>query len=225
VFENPELKRDIFREFDRICQEHTIFATNTSSISLDEISSATSRADRCVGMHWWNPPYLMPLVEVVRGEKSSDKSIQVAKALALTAGKTPVVCRNSPGLLGVRIQAALVTETVRVLQEGLATPEEIDTAVRLTLGLRLPVIGPLRIVDLGGSDVFNEAYDYLARNLGTRFEPPQILRAMVSEGRLGVKTGQGFYRYNRKQAKSITKARDEWVAWRLKDATSGPDKT
>lgn len=212
VFENPKLKRNIFAELDRACNDETILASNTSSIDLDDIASETNRPENCVGMHWWNPPHLMPLVEIVKGNKTSSRAIRLAKRVALTAGKTPVVCKNSPGLLGVRIQAALLLESWRVLEEGLASPEEIDTAVRLTLGLRLPTMGPLRIADLGGVDIFANAYEYLYHKLGKRFEPPQVLRNMVARNMLGVKTGKGFYSYNQRQIGKIVSERDNWTA-------------
>ena len=216
VFENPKLKKKIFAELDRTCNKETILASNTSSIDMDDIASETSRPENCVGMHWWNPPHLMPLVEVVRGKKTSARAIQLAKQVALRAGKTPVVCKNSPGLLGVRIQAALLLESLRVLEEGLASPEEIDTAVKLTLGLRLPTMGPLRIADLGGIDIFANAYEYLYHKLGRRFEPPRILRNMVARNMLGVKTRKGFYSYNQRQIAKIVNERDNWTAKQLR---------
>jgi 3-hydroxybutyryl-CoA dehydrogenase len=212
VFENPDIKRRVFREADDICKRAAIFATNTSSISLKEIASATKRAPKCIGMHWWNPPHLMPLVEIVKGDKTSPGTIKIAKKLCASVGKSSIVCRDSPGLLGVRMQAALVVEALRILEEGLASPEEIDEAARLTLGLRLPVIGPLRLVDLGGLDVFLGAYNYLGRKLGSRFSPPEILGELVEKGNLGVKARKGFYEYSQNEIRAISSRRDEWAA-------------
>jgi 3-hydroxybutyryl-CoA dehydrogenase len=212
VFEDPEIKKRVLGEADDICKGAAIFATNTSSIALKEIASATNRAPRCVGMHWWNPAHLMPLVEIVKGDKTSPRTIKTVKELCISAGKSPIVCRDSPGLLGVRMQAALVVEALRILEEGLASPEEIDEAARLTLGLRLPVIGPLRLVDLGGLDVFLGAYNYLGRKLGSRFAPPEILRELVKKGKLGVKTQKGFYEYSQEEIRAISARRDKWAA-------------
>lgn len=212
VFENPAIKKRLFREADNICKKEVILATNTSSIALNEIASATSRPSRCVGMHWWNPAHLMPLVEIVKGSKTSSNTVEVARKLCKSVGKTPVVCKDSPGLLGVRMQAALVVEALRILEEGLASPSEIDEAARLTLGLRLPVFGPLRLVDLGGLDVFLGAYNYLGRKLGSRFVPPKILGELVSKKNFGVKSKKGFYTYSDREIKIITARRDGWAA-------------
>ncbi|MHB8566209.1 MAG: 3-hydroxyacyl-CoA dehydrogenase family protein [Nitrososphaerales archaeon] len=222
VYEDLKIKRKIFRELDLVCQKHTILASNTSSISLDEIASATGRSDRCVGMHWWNPAHLMPLVEVVKGKRTSSSTVNLTKKVAIKAGKKPVVCKDSPGLLGVRMQAALVIESIRILEEGLATPEEIDMAVMLTLGLRLPNFGPLRLVDLGGLDVFEDAYEYLGEKLGDRLKPPKKLKKLAASGNLGIKSGNGFYSYGRGSTKALINKRDEWVARIIKDLRRKP---
>jgi 3-hydroxybutyryl-CoA dehydrogenase len=212
VFEDPKIKRRVFEEADGICNKRTILATNTSSIALKEIASATNRVSRCVGMHWWNPAHLMPLVEIVKGSKTSAATVEIAAELCKSVGKTPIVCKDSPGLLGVRMQAALVVEALRILEEGLASPEEIDEAARLTLGLRLPVFGPIRLVDLGGLDVFVDAYNYLGRKLGDRFTPPRILSELVKRKNLGVKTKKGFYDYSDQEIRAISVRRDKWAA-------------
>ena len=149
VTENMDVKKHIFKELDELCPEHMILATNTSSFSITEIASATDRQDKVVGTHWWNPPYLMPLVEIVKGERTSTETINVTKDFITRLGKVPVICKDSPGFLGVRLQAALVIEAISMLEEGLASAEDIDTAVKMTLGFRAPILGPLETVDLG----------------------------------------------------------------------------
>lgn len=219
VKEDPELKKELLSEIGAICPSHTIFATNTSSISLAELAPVTKRGDRFVGMHWWNPPDLMPLVEVLKGTESSDETVQLTVELTRRLGKVPVICKDNPGGLGVRIQAAVILESTRILDEGLASAEDIDTAVKLTLGLRLPVIGPLRIVDLGGMDTFFYAYDHLYKKLGERFKPPNILRRNAEEGKLGLKTNEGFYFYTPEKAEALAKERNRWLMRRAKEIT------
>jgi 3-hydroxybutyryl-CoA dehydrogenase len=216
VTEDLNLKKNLFKELDALCPKHTILATNTSSFSITEIASATTRQDKVVGTHWWNPPYLMPLVEIVKGKRTSDETVSTTKDFIAKLGKVPVICKDSPGFLGVRLQAALVIEAVSMLEEGLATAEDIDTAVKMTLGLRLPILGPLETVDLGGMDTFLYAYDYLYKTLGEKFKPPNLLKRKVELGELGIKTGKGFYDYKGKDIKSIIKRRDEWLIEQLK---------
>jgi len=214
--ENMTIKKEVFKELDGICPEHTIFASNTSSFSIAEIASVTNRQDRVVGTHWWNPPHIMPLVEIVKGRYTSDETVAITKELIRKLGKVPVVCKDSPGFLGVRLQAALVIEAISMLEEGLASAEDIDMTVKMTLGFRVPILGPLEIVDLGGMDTFLYAYDYLYKTLGEKFKPPNLLRRKVELGDLGIKTGKGFYDYKDKSVESIIRRRDEWLIGQLK---------
>lgn len=215
--EKPKVKKELFRQIDRRCPRDAIIATNTSSISLAEITPAVRFPTRCVGMHWWNPPHLMPLVEVIKGKRTSESTVQSTVAIARRLGKFPVVCKDSPGFLGVRLQQSLVLESVRMLEEGLASAEDIDTAARLTLGLRLPISGPLRIVDLGGMDVFLAANEYLNSNLSERFRPPRLMKNLVEKGQLGVKSGRGFYAYSPNGAAAIQEERDKWLMRKIKE--------
>ncbi|MEM3550482.1 MAG: 3-hydroxyacyl-CoA dehydrogenase family protein [Candidatus Bathyarchaeia archaeon] len=216
VTEDMNVKKDLFKRLDEYCPKHAILASNTSSFSITEIASATLRQDRVVGTHWWNPPYLMPLVEIVRGRRTSDETVGIARNFMISLGKVPVVCKDSPGFLGVRLQAALVIEAITMLEEGLATAEDIDTAVKMTLGLRLPILGPLEIVDLGGMDTFFYAYTYLYNTLGDRFKPPGLLRRKAESRELGIKTGKGFYDYTGRSVEAIVRRRDEWLIEQLK---------
>jgi len=216
VVENIELKKNIFKGLDTICPKHTIFATNTSSFSITDIASATNRQDKVVGMHWWNPPYLMPLVEIIKGEQTSSETINMIKELITRLGKVPVLCKDSPGFLGVRLQAALVIEAISILEERVASVEDVDMAVKMSLGFRVPILGPLETVDLGGMDTFFYAYNYLHKMLGERFRPPELLRHKMDKGDLGIKTGRGFYDYEGKSVESIKRQRDEWIITQLK---------
>lgn len=170
-------------------------------------------------MHWWNPPYLMPLVEIIKGAKTSDSTVNLTRSFTYRLRKVPVVCKDSPGFIGVRLQAALVIEAISILEQGLASAEDIDTTVKMSLGFRLPVIGPLETVDMGGMDTFLYAYDYLRNKLGEKFRPPDLLRQNVKEGRLGLKTGKGFYEYTTESAEALIKRRDEWILRQLKELT------
>ena len=217
VKEDVDLKKQVFKELDEQCPKHTILATNTSSFSITELASATKREDKVVGMHWWNPPYLMPLVEIIEGAKTSEDTVDLTRSFTYRLGKVPVICKDSPGFIGVRLQAALVIEAISILEQGLASAKDIDTTVKMSLGFRVPVIGPLETVDAGGMDTFLYAYDYLHSKLGEKFRPPDILRQNVKEGRLGLKTGKGFYEYTTESAEALIKRRDEWILKRLKE--------
>lgn len=215
IGENMDAKKNIFKELDNLCPQETILATNTSSFSITSIASVTNRPDKVVGTHWWNPPSLMPLVEVIKGKQTSPEVSVATKEFITSLGKVPVICKDSPGFIGVRLQAALVIEAISMLEEGLATAEDIDKAVKMTLGLRLPILGPLETVDLGGMDTFLHAYDYLYNTLGERFKPPNLLRSKVQMGELGIKTGKGIYDYSGKSIESIIRRRDEWLIEQL----------
>jgi len=217
ITEEIASKKRLFRDLDKLCPEDVILASNTSTFRIAEIASATDKRSRVVGTHWWNPPYLMPLVEVTKGAETSEAIVDRTRQFLLKIGKVPVVCKDHPGLIGVRLHAALNTEAVRILEEGLATAEDIDTTVRMCLGLRWGILGPLETLDLGGLDVFHDAYQNLYRELGDRFGPPELFKQKVERGELGVKTGRGFYQYTPESVESLIRRRDEFLVKRLKE--------
>ena len=188
-----DLKRDLFAQADLYCGEHTILATNTSSISITMLAGNVERRDRFIGLHFFNPPHLMKLIEIVRGERTSDATVEEVWQVAQKMGKHPILVRDSPGFATSRLGVAIGLEAIRMLEEGVATAEDIDRAMEL--GYNHPM-GPLRLTDLVGLDVRLGIAEYLASTLGPRFEPPQLLREMVAAGKLGQKTGEGFYRWN-----------------------------
>ena len=192
VPEQLEMKIELFAQADLFCPEHTILATNTSSISISQLASNVERRDRFIGMHFFNPPHLMKLIEIVRGERTSDSTVGEVQAVAEKMGKTPILVRDSPGFATSRLGVAIGLEAIRMLEEGVASAEDIDRAMEL--GYNHPM-GPLRLTDLVGLDVRLGIAEYLATNLGPRFEPPQLLRDLVSQGKLGRKSGEGFYRW------------------------------
>jgi 3-hydroxybutyryl-CoA dehydrogenase len=193
VPENLELKSDLFGQADLFCAEETILASNTSSISISKLAGNVERRDRFVGLHFFNPPHLMKLIEIVRGERTSDETIAEVRVVVEKMGKEPIVVRDSPGFASSRLGVAIGLEAMRMLEEGVATAADIDRAMEL--GYNHPM-GPLRLTDLVGLDVRLGIAEYLASTLGPRFEPPKILRDMVADGKLGRKTGQGFYKWD-----------------------------
>ncbi|MEJ2665705.1 MAG: 3-hydroxyacyl-CoA dehydrogenase family protein [Deinococcales bacterium] len=190
--EQLELKRRLFAEVDRLAPAGAILASNTSELSLTAIAAATGRPDRVIGMHWFNPPERMALVEIVRALQTSDATLEATRALAQRCGKTTVTVADRQGFVTTRAVAALLLEGVRMLEEGVAGAEDIDTAVKL--GLNHPM-GPLELSDYIGLDTMLLIAESLAEALGERFRPPQTLRKLVEAGRLGRKSGRGFYDY------------------------------
>ncbi|PYQ61012.1 MAG: 3-hydroxybutyryl-CoA dehydrogenase [Acidobacteria bacterium] len=192
VPEDPDLKKNLFSQADLFCGEETILATNTSSISITKLASAVERRDRFVGLHFFNPPHAMKLIEIVRGERTSDHTIEQAREVAERMGKQPIVVRDIPGFATSRLGIAIGLEAMRMLEDGVASAEDIDRAMEL--GYNHPM-GPLRLSDIVGLDVRLGIAEYLASTLGPRFEPPELLRRMVREGKLGRKSGRGFYEW------------------------------
>jgi 3-hydroxybutyryl-CoA dehydrogenase len=193
VPEIVDLKRDLFSQADLYCGEDTIFASNTSSLSISVLAQSVERRELFVGMHFFNPPHLMKLVEIVRGERTSEDTVAAVTEVAKRMGKEPIVVTDSPGFASSRLGVAIGLEAIRMLEEGVASAEDIDRA--MVLGYNHPM-GPLRLTDLVGLDVRLKIAEYLAAELGPRFQPPALLKKLVDEGKLGQKTGQGFYQWN-----------------------------
>jgi 3-hydroxybutyryl-CoA dehydrogenase len=193
VLEELDLKREVFAELDRIARPDAVLATNTSALSVSEIAEATTRPERVVGMHFFNPAPVLPLVEIVRASRSSDEAVDAAYTWAERAGKQPVRCNDTPGFIVNRILIPLLNDCVRVLDEAEVRPDEMDKA--MTNGAGWPM-GPCALIDLIGVDVHVHASDALHGKLGEpRMAPPERLVQMQQEGKLGRKSGEGFYRY------------------------------
>jgi len=193
--ENPDLKFKIFKEMDEKAREGVILATNTSSISITKIAGSTSRPDKVIGMHFMNPVPLMKLVEVIRGLATSDETTQTTVDICKVMGKEPVEANDSPGFISNRILCPMINEAIFALQEGIGTPEAIDSVMKL--GMNHPM-GPLTLCDLIGLDVVLNVMEILQRDLGDdKYRPAYLLRKMVDAGYLGRKSGRGFYNYNK----------------------------
>lgn len=194
VVEKMDVKKDVFARLDRIARPETIFATNTSSLSITELAEATQRQDRFAGMHFFNPAPVMKLVEVVRGLKTSDVTVEALMTLARELGKEPIeVKKDSPGFIVNRVMIPQFIEAIRLVEEGVATPEDVDKAVRL--GLNYPM-GPFELQDFAGVDIGLYVMDYFYQEFrDDRFAAPLSLRRLVRAGRLGKKTGAGWYDY------------------------------
>lgn len=193
VFEDRGVKIDALRRAEAVLDAHSVLATNTSSISIDDLASALERPDRFLGLHFFNPVPASALVEIVVGSRTDPELEQDARRWVAALEKTPIVVRDSPGFASSRLGLALALEAIRMVEDGVASPNDIDTAMEL--GYRHPV-GPLRTTDIVGLDVRLGIAEELHATLGDRFAPPELLRRMVADGRLGRKSGHGFYEWS-----------------------------
>lgn len=198
--EHLDLKQDLLRQLEELSDQSFIFASNTSSLSITEIAKVSERPANVVGMHFFNPVHLMRLVEIVVGKATSDDTVETVREVSRRLRKEPIVVSDVPGFASSRLGVALGLEAMRMVEQGVASARDIDTAMEL--GYNHPM-GPLKLTDHVGLDIRLNIAEYLYRELGSEtFRPPEILRRMVAEGKLGKKTGQGFYDWNEEKVRS-----------------------
>jgi 3-hydroxybutyryl-CoA dehydrogenase len=197
VFEELELKQRTFAELDHLCPPETILCSNTSVISITDIAARSQHRERIVGTHFWNPPYLIPLVEVVRAEGSADWCIHATYELLARVGKHPVhVHKDVPGFVGNRLQHALWREAFAIIDEGICDPATVDEVIRNGFGLRLPILGPVETADMVGLDLTLAIHNYILKHINANSTPSTTLQAKVAAGELGFKTGSGFQQWS-----------------------------
>jgi 3-hydroxybutyryl-CoA dehydrogenase len=217
VPEIMDLKKEIFKKLDRFAPPHAILASNTSGLSITEMGSVTRRPEKTIIVHGINPPTIIPVVEIVRGNKTADETADLCYRLLLKLGKNPVrVLKEVPGFLFNRLQLALYREALYCLETGVATAEDIDRVVKAGYGFRLANLGPLETSDFGGLDTFYRLAQHLFPDLSDAKSAPPVLERFVKEGNLGVKTGKGFYSYPPAVAKRKIRERDRRLIQQLK---------
>ncbi len=215
VFEDLAVKQRVFRQCETLCPGHTVLASNTSGLSVNEIARAAQAPERVIVAHFWNPPHLMTLVEVVPGRQTAPATVQLTCDVLRRCHKRPIVLRRDvPGQIGNRLQYALLREALYIVEQGIASAEDVDAVVELTIGRRLAVTGPLKSADLGGLDVFEAICRYLFRDLDNATEPSDILTEPVSRGDYGAKTGKGIYDWPPERLSQTLAAREaELIRW------------
>lgn len=209
IAEDLEIKKAFFAEISEIADPQAVIATNTSGLSINAMAEVTKLPERFIGMHWFNPPHMVLLVEIIRGDATNDTSAQAIHDLCVSIGRKPVIVnKDLPGFAANRIQIAMLREALDLVQRGVVTPEGIDDIMKYGLGFRLACAGPLQIADLGGLDVWYHVCDYLCKDICSSREAPSLLREHAEKGELGVKTGRGFYDYSGDKAAVAIKERD-----------------
>ncbi len=192
VFEDMALKQDLLSDLDRKCKEDVIIASNTSSLSITDMASKARNQERIVGIHFFNPAPVMKLIELIKGKNTSDEILEISNKFALSLNKTVVTVNDSPGFITTRLIYVLCNEAINMKQEGIASTEDIDTAVKLAFNFPM---GPLELSDLVGNDIYLHIGEYLTEKLGENYNPSPLLKKMVKENLIGRKTKRGFYTY------------------------------
>lgn len=204
--ENMELKQELFEALDRICRPEVVLATNTSVMRVTEIASKARNRGRILGTHWWNPPYLLPLVEVVKAEETSEEAVQLVLDFLTRIGKKPVrVNKDVPGFIANRLQHALWREALALVQAGVADPETVDACIKYSFGRRLPVLGPFENMDMVGLDLTLAIHQYIFKFLDNSTRPFPVLEEKVRKEELGFKTGRGFREWTPEEADGARK--------------------
>ena len=217
ITEDFDLKRDLWRMLGRHADPDAVLASNTSSYDIDELAQDVPNPARVVGTHWFHPPQITPCVEVIPSRKAAKERIDWVIRFLTALGKIPTLCQSAPGFVANRLQMALAAEAIALVEEGLATPAEVDRIVKTSFGFRLGAYGPFEIMDQAGADTYKSIFQYLYAKLGKpHFSPPRLLADQVAAGRLGLKSSKGFYDYGKGAADAMRRDRDRKFYARLK---------
>jgi 3-hydroxyacyl-CoA dehydrogenase len=227
VFENIDTKKEVFKKVEASVSPETIISSNTTAIPITSLASVTTHPERVVGSHFWNPPQLMRAVEVTKGEKTSPATVEKIVSILRNAGKKPaVVNKDVPGQIGIRILYAMIREATWLVENGVASADDVDSVVKEALGTRLEVVGPLELSDLSGIDLVENVAKILYKSLDSSQGPQELVKNMVKRGELGVKSGKGFYDWKKERnAQETIKLRDEHLIKILKEKMSSKDSS
>lgn len=224
IVENLDAKQVFWEQVEAIARRDALFTTNTSGLSINRIAAKVNSKGRFIGMHFWNPPHIIPLVELIRANETDGETVDILSELLLSVDKAPVVVqKDAPGFIGNRLQFAVFREALHLVEQGIATAEDVDRAMRYGPGFRYPILGPLQTADLGGLDIFCSIASYLFGALSDKKEAPKMLTRMVEAGQLGVKSGRGFYDYSDGKDVETIKRRDRMFLKMLKHIHSSPE--
>lgn len=212
VFEDMNIKQETFAKLEARCRKDTIFCTNSSVMSPSQISEKLEHRERFVGTHFWNPGHLIPLVEVVKSDASSDEVANTVMEVLRSAGKKPVLCKKDvPGFIANRMQHALWREAISIVENGIADAATVDEAVKYSFGLRLPQLAPMENADMVGTDLTYNIHDYILRDLEDSHEPSPLLTKLKEEGKIGFKTGEGFQKWTPEQVAKANADLNEYL--------------
>lgn len=210
IIENLEIKQDYFAKLDSLCKPETILATNTSVISITEIAEKSKNKHRIIGTHFWNPPYLVPLVEVIKTKYVSEDVVDRTMNILEKAGKKPVLVKKDvPGFLANRMQHALFREAISIVENGIADAKAVDDSIKYGFGLRIPIMAPMEVIDMGGTDLTYAIHSYLFEHLENSTEPSKLLKQLLDEKKIGFKTGEGFQKWSKEEVEQEKKNLNE----------------
>ncbi|MFQ5484469.1 MAG: 3-hydroxyacyl-CoA dehydrogenase family protein, partial [Desulfobacterales bacterium] len=216
ITEDLDLKKKLFKRLGAITGPDVILATNTSSFDINELAAVTIGPERVLGTHWFHPPPITPAVEIIPAGATDQTIIDRAVTFMEQIGKFPTMCKSAPGFVANRIQFAMAAEALAIVEEGLASPLEVDRIVKSSFGFRLSAFGPFEIIDQAGIDTYYAIFQYLHDKLGgEQFRPPHILRDLIEQGRLGLKNGKGFFNHEKGAAEALKQKRDRLLYARL----------
>jgi 3-hydroxybutyryl-CoA dehydrogenase len=226
IVEDMAAKVELWKSLAGAATRGAIFCSSTSGLSISEMGKLSGFPAQVVGTHFWNPPHLMPLVEVIGGAGTAEETIQATIQFCRSIGKQPVrVNIDAPGFIGNRMLHALWREAIDIVDRGIASAEDVDTVAKMTFGLRMPVVGPLENMDLVGLDLIHKIHRYLLADLAANPAPGRLLSDLVEKGQLGMKTGAGFYDWQQRQPAELIEARDRQIARELKRLRATKNET